>query len=257
MSAELTFPTGVLFSFLLALARVSGAISFVPLPGLKGMPEQARAALAFCLTLALYSRWPVMSWEGLTLIRLAGLTLSEAAVGIAIGVFVAIVLEAFAMAAQVFGVQAGYAYASAVNPETEADSGVLLILAQTASGLLFFALGLHRDFLLVLARSFEAIPAGRWALSLRSAETLIAFASNLFSAGVRMALPIVALLLMLDLALALLGRLNQQLQLLSLAFPVKMLISLVTLGWISWVFPRLLVELSAKALQAIGRATGL
>jgi flagellar biosynthesis protein FliR len=256
MPAELSFPAPFLFSFLMALARVSGAIAFVPLPGLRGMPEQARVALAVCLTLALYSRWPVMNLEGMTLIRLAGLTLAEAAVGITMGVFVAIVLEAFSMAAQVFGVQAGYAYASTVNPETEADSGVLVILAQTTAGLLFFAIGLHRDFLLILARSFESIPAGHWAPSIRSADTLIRFASSLFSAGVRLALPIVALLLMLDLALALLGRLNQQLQLLSLAFPVKMLLSLITLGWIAWVFPRLLVELGGQAFQAIGRATG-
>ena len=52
----------------------------------------------------------------------------------------------------------------------------------------------------------------------------------MFSVGLRLALPVVALLVMVDVALALLGRLNPQLQLLSLAFPVKMLTALLAAG---------------------------
>ena len=47
----------------------------------------------------------------------------------------------------------------------------------------------------------------------------------------RLALPVVALLMLVDLALALLGRLNAQLQLLTLAFPAKMLAALLLLAW--------------------------
>ncbi len=55
--------------------------------------------------------------------------------------------------------------------------------------------------------------------------------------GVRLALPVVALLVMVDIALALLGRLNAQLQLLSLAFPAKMLVALLMLGWMAAAVP--------------------
>ena len=60
---------------------------------------------------------------------------------------------------------------------------------------------------------------------------MIHLGSNLFSVGVRLALPVVALLVMVDVALALMGRLNAQLQLLSLAFPAKMLVALLVLAW--------------------------
>jgi len=43
---------------------------------------------------------------------------------------------------------------------------------------------------------------------------------------------------MVDVALASLGRLNAQLQLLIMAFPVKMLIGLGLLAWIMVLFPR-------------------
>jgi flagellar biosynthesis protein FliR len=51
-------------------------------------------------------------------------------------------------------------------------------------------------------------------------------------------------------ALALLGRLNQQLHLLSLAFPVKMLVALLVLSWIAILFPRVMSEFSAQAWTA-------
>ena len=49
----------------------------------------------------------------------------------------------------------------------------------------------------------------------------IRLGATLFSVGMRLALPVVALLVMVDVALALLGRINAQLQLLTLAFPAK------------------------------------
>ena len=79
----------------------------------------------------------------------------------------------------------------------------------------FFAMGLDREVLRLFARSLgksrpEPSCSGRSA-----AESLIRLASSLFSRGLRLALPVVALLVMVDMALALLGRVNAQLQLLS------------------------------------------
>ncbi len=257
MHADLTLSTGTLFAFLLVLARVGGALVFVPLPGLKSSPDAVRAALSLAFTFALYGQWPPVEAAAVTSARLIGWTLSEAAVGIAIGVSVAIVLEAFLLAAQVLGLQAGYAYASTVDPNTQADSGILLVFAQLISGMLFFALGLDRDVFRLFAESLGRIPAGSFAFQSGSADALIRLGSSLFSVGVRLALPVVALLILVDVALALLGRLNAQLQLLTLAFPVKMLAALIVLGWIASVFPRLMREISGQAWAAAHQSLGL
>lgn len=257
MPASLTLSAGTLFSFLLVLARISGALAFVPLPGLKGVPEPARVALAVGITIALFTRWPVVETSQVTAAVIAGWIAAEAALGIAVGVSIAIVLEAFAFAAQVLGLQAGYAYASTIDPNTEADSGVLLIFAQLMAGMLFFALGLDRELLRLFALSLERVPVGHYALSLSSADAVIRLGSALFSVGLRLALPVVALLVMVDLALALLGRVNAQLQLLSLAFPAKMLTALALLAITGAIFPRILQELAGYAWKTVGRMLGL
>ena len=67
--------------------------------------------------------------------------------GIGIGLSVAFATEAFSVGAQVIGLQAGYSFASTVDPQTQADSTVLVVLAQLAAGLLFFSMGMDRDII--------------------------------------------------------------------------------------------------------------
>ena len=257
MHGNLALSAGTLYAFLLVLARVGGALIFVPIPGFRAAPEMVRAVLALGFTVALFGRWPAVDATQIGPATLAGWVLSESALGLAIGVSVAIALEALMLAAQVLGLQAGYAYASTIDPNTEADSGILLVFAQLMAGMLFFAMGLDRETLRLFAQSLDRIPAGAYIFGRASAEPLIRLGAILFSVGVRLALPVVALLVMVDVALALLGRLNAQLQLLSLAFPVKMLTALVVLSWAAAVFPRVMHEISGQAMAAAHRMLGL
>ncbi len=122
MHAELTLPLSALFGFLLVLARVGGAFIFVPLPGLNAGPELARVMLAAGFTLALFPLWPAVPVAGIGVGQLVVWVFSEAAFGITIGVAVAFLIETLMVAAQVLGLQAGYSYASTVDPTTQADS---------------------------------------------------------------------------------------------------------------------------------------
>jgi flagellar biosynthetic protein FliR len=116
---------------------------------------------------------------------------------------------------------------------------------------------MDRMVIRLFAHSLDTVPAGTYPFSRRSAEPLIRLGSALFASGFRLALPVVALLTMVDVALALLGRLNQQLQLLSLAFPAKMLAALLILSWILSLVPRLMSEFGGQAWTAAGRVLGL
>lgn len=257
MPANLTLQASMLCSFLLVLARVGAAMVFVPIPGFNATAGPARAALAAGFALALFPVWPEVRVSTITPGTLAVWVVAESAVGVAIGVSVAIVLEAFMVAGQVLGLQAGYAYAQTIDPTTQADAGILMIVAQLLAGLFFFALGLDRDVLRLFGESLEKIPVGSYPLAGSAGETVIRLGAQMFSVGVRLALPVVALLVLVDVALALLGRLNSQLQLLSLAFPVKMLLALAVLSWIAVLFPRLLRDFSWLGQGAARRMLGL
>jgi flagellar biosynthesis protein FliR len=256
MHDSFTLSMDALYSFLLALARVASAITFVPLPGMTAAPQPIRAAFALTCTFALYTLWPVVHATEVTGATLVVWVAAEASLGIAIGLCVAIVLEGFSFAAQMLGVPAGYGFASTVDPNSEADSTVLVVLAQLIAGLLFFALGLHREVLRLFALSMERIP-GAYVFNRASVDTLVHASADLLLIGVRLALPVTALMVMVDVAVALLGRLNAQLQLMSLAFPAKMLVALLMLGWLAEAFPRLLTEAAVHGWSAAHRMLGL
>jgi flagellar biosynthesis protein FliR len=257
MPASIALPWGTLYSFLLVLARVSGAFVFVPLPGMTAAPGVARAVLAVGLTVALAARWPAVDASSMSAARFVGWAVVEAGVGVSIGVAISMIVEAFTLAAQILSQGAGYGYASIVDPNTQADSGILLVMAQLFAGLLFFATGLDREVLRLFALSLERVPPGSYRFGLSSAESLIHLGANLFSVALRLALPVVALLVMVDIALALVSRVNTQLHLLTMAFPAKMLLALLVLSWIAVLFPRICREIGGVALATAHHALGL
>jgi flagellar biosynthetic protein FliR len=228
-----------LFGFLLTLVRVGGIFVFVPIPGLKSAVDPARILLLLGVTIALYPVWPHPASDvspGLFVLWL----MSETALGIGIGLAVAFAVEAFTVGAQVIGLQAGYSFASTVDPFTQADSTVLVMLAQTSAGLLFFATGLDRDVLRIFARSLVTFPPGSFVMSRGATEIILLAGSTMFSTGLRLALPVMAIMLMVEISLALLGRVNSQLHLMAIAFPIKMMLGLGMLAWLAVLLPALL-----------------
>jgi flagellar biosynthetic protein FliR len=253
---QLTFSLSAVFGFVLVLARVAGAFVFVPIPGVNAGPEAARIVLALSFTLALFPRWPHVNLTEPYIGALVLALLAEAALGLTIGVAVSVLAESFLLAGQIIGLQAGYGFASTIDPTTQADSGILVVFAQLIAGLLFFALGLEREVIRVFARSLDAFPVGTFVLAPAGAEQILRLASGIFSTGLRLAMPVLALLLMVDLALALLGRLNQQLQLLILAFPIKMMAALGLLATMAALFPRVYRGYAEQVLARVATVAG-
>jgi len=254
MRADLILSTATLLGFLLTLARVSGVFVFVPIPGMGSQSNSARIVLALSITVALYPYWPHPSGEvggGL----LAMWLVSEAALGIGMGLSVSFIIESFNVAGQIMGLQAGFAYASTIDPNSQADSSVLVVFAEMASGLIFFALGLHREVFRIFARSMEVAPAGSFTLARGAGAQLILMGGVMFSTAMRLAMPVVAVLLLVDISLALLGRVNAQLQLLTIAFPVKMLVGLAVFSWLLLLAPVLLRSDASAAFRAVQSLT--
>jgi len=253
MHGEVTLGASLPLGFLLTLVRVAGVFVFVPIPGVSATLNPSRIVLALGITLALFALWPHVAPDpsiGQFILWIA----LEAALGVGIGLAVGFVTEAFALAAQAMGLQAGYAFASTIDPSTQADSTVLGVFTQLAVGLIFFTAGLHREVIRALALSLETYPAGSFVLSHRAAEQLVLIGSTMFSTGIRLALPIIAALIMIDISLALLGRINAQLQLLTIAFPAKMIVGLALLGWMTLLYP---VLFRATANTTFAAARGL
>lgn len=237
-------------AFLLTLARVGSAFAFLPMPGWRGAPDLARVALILALSVSLArlrdgARLPATS--GALVLWMMG----ELAFGLAAGLIVAFVSEGLLLAAQTVSTQAGYSFATTFDPSSQADSGVLQLFMTLGANLLFFAAGLDHAILRVFAASLERWPAGGIA-GIELAGTVIRFGAVALESGLRLAVPIAGFLFLTDLFLALAGRLHAQLQLLSVAFPVKMLAALAGLAMLAPVVASLFFSAAAKSERALG-----
>ena len=198
MGTELTLDVGTLYSFLLVLARISGAFIFVPIPGIQAGPQIARAVIAVSMTLALEPRWPTIDPSGMNILLLTGWLLAEGGMGLAVGLLVAFLFDTFQMGAQIISLQAGYSFASTVDPTSGADSSVLISISQTAAGLIFFATGMDRQILRAFADSLSSQPPGHFSITLPMVYRMIQAGASIFSTGLRLVLPLLALLLMVE-----------------------------------------------------------
>lgn len=231
MGTEALFSYATLWGFLFTLARVSGVFALLPLAAFRAAPEAAKIVMSLAFTVILWPEWKSpMAANDATIGRIvAGLT-GEMVLGLAIGLIVAIVLELFTVAAQIVSLQAGFGFASTFDPTSGADSTVLITLAQLTAGLLFFTTGGDRVLVRVLADSLRLCPPESFTVSRGWAEPVVRFSSTIFSSGLRLASPVIALLLLADFSLAVLGRMQQQLHLVSLTMPVKLAASMLLLS---------------------------
>jgi flagellar biosynthetic protein FliR len=251
MGTELKLDTGTLYSFLMVLARISGAFIYIPLPGMKAGPQPARVILAVSMTFVLFSSWPVIDASHVNIGLLIGWMLAEGGLGLAVGLATSFLMEGFQMGAQIISLQAGYSFATTIDPTSGADSGVLLTIAQMTAGLLFFATGMDRQILLIFARSLTTHPPGQFAVSPAVVTMLIQTSAMIFTTGFRLVLPLAGLLMLVEVSLALLARLNSQLHLMMVAFPIKLLLSLALLSWLVLIFPKVFAQSSGRILQLV------
>lgn len=242
-----------LYGFLLVLARVGGLFVAVPVPGSWALAAPARVLFVVAMTLGLAPLWPrivprstgeLALWMGL-----------EAAFGLGVGLILGFVTEALLMGAQSMALQAGFSYASMIDPNSQANSSVLQLLAQLTANLLFFSAGLDHAALRALARSLDAFPPGQRWESRAWVEAAGAGGAAMMDLGLRLALPVAGLLLLADVTLALASKLQAQLQLLTMAFPLKMLMALAALAALAplavWIH-RTAARTALESLRALG-----
>lgn len=252
MHTEVAINFGVLYSFLVVLARVSGFFVFVPLPGINAVPASSRIVLALALTFCLLPLWPPIEAEVQTG-ELVIWAIFEFAIGLVTGVGVAFLLESFQVAAQSIGLQAGFSYASTIDPSTQADIAVLQTVLQLFSGVLFFALGLDRHVLRLLAIGLDGRPSRAVISKVFNPQVIIQFGSWMLGVGMRLALPVMGFLVILDLTFAVLSKVHSQLQLLSLSFSVKMLAGLAMFAATLSLCPSIMENAAARTFGVLAR----
>ena len=228
--------TTFLSAMTLALVRVSGMVAFAPFFSSDAIPVRAKAvfagAVAFLLA-PLVAALPHAHTE----LSLAAL-LGELAVGLVYGLSLALLSEMLIFAGQIVGLQFSFSLVNLLDPTSSIQTPLLGELFQLLGVLVIIAAGLDRILLASMVRSFRAVPLGAYALQPTSALAIVQAASGVFLAALELAAPVLAATMLVEMAIALMGKLSPQLPVMSLSVPLKTLTGFVVLTGALALWPR-------------------
>jgi flagellar biosynthetic protein FliR len=220
----------------LALVRVSGMVLFAPFFSSTALPVRAKAAfvLAVAYLLApLVATLPHATAEiGFSAI------LGELAVGLIYGLTLALLNEALLFAGQIAGVQFSFSLVNLMDPSSPIETPLLGTLFQLMGTLVLLAAGLDRILLASMVRSFRAVPLGSYVLAPVTGLALVRAAGGLFVAALELAAPVLAATMLVEIAVALLGKLSPQLPVMFLTVPLKTLTGFAILAGSLALWPR-------------------
>ncbi len=244
---------------LLVLARVAGIFSVAPVLGHARVPPQVRIILSVGLTLAVAPLAPLPEALQTGTAGFVALLAREAAIGLSIGYLCALLISAAQTAGELVDHQIGFGLSGIVDPLTNNQMPVIARFLQMFATMVFLASGAHHWLIRALVDSYRVIGPGADADLSRAAAPVTAVFVTVFLTALKIAGPILGVLLLCDICLGLVARTTPQLNLLMVGFPLKIGVGvaavLVALPVIGVVLARLMTGIYGDAM-ALARAMG-
>ncbi len=217
-----------LIGFFPVLVRVSGLVMAAPIIGGRGVPPQVRVALTFVTALLLYPSLSVPPVPS-TVLSYFAVIIRELLVGLGLGFSVTLVFSAIYLAGQLIDVPMGFGMVNVVDPQSGTQVPILAQFQYILAALIFFSVGGHHALLQALAASFALIPIGSGLPKGNLAGVVVQIFASMFYLGVRLSLPLVAGLVLTDVALGIIARAVPRVNVFMLEFPAKILLGLLLL----------------------------
>ena len=209
----------------LVMLRCTGLVFTAPIFGHHSIPTLVKFGLAAALAVAL-DKTAGTSAGALPLLFAAPI---ELIIGISLGYILSLGFQGVEIAGRVISIQLGLSLAAVFSPTEEEASTAIDPFFSVMAGLVFLAMNLHLAVVQTLAHSFAIYPiGGGWPadLAMTGAQTI----ALVLELGVRVALPIALVLLLVELSVALLARAIPQINVFILGLPLKMLVGIAVLA---------------------------
>lgn len=215
--------------FVFPLTRILGLLATAPVFNNGGLPIRVRLIAGLAIALALAPALPPMpaipagSWIGLIVLA------EQLLIGVVLGFALRITFAVVDVAGELIGLQMGLSFATFFDPGSGGQTPVVSEFLGLLTTLIFLALNGHLLSLSVLAESFTLLPVSTSPIHAAAFSSLTRWAAVLFSMGLLLSLPLITALLVANIALGVLARIAQQLNLFAVGFPVTLALGFLVL----------------------------
>ena len=223
---------GQISTFFLVFLRAAAFMMSGPLFSIKGVPPLLKVGFSLALAAVIF---PVVEFktplpDGFWGYGLA--VISETGVGLLLGTAVTMILNSIRMAGQFIDLQIGYAMASLIDPMNGATSTLLSQYLYLLMLVFFLLMDGHYTLIMGLAKSYQLVPLSTASFSGSVSLVLLKIFSGAFTIALQVSAPVLAVLLVTDLALGFLARTAPQINVFLTGFPIKIAAGLLTISFL-------------------------
>ncbi len=252
---------GRLVILVLALARVAGLFIMGPIFASRAAPLRVRAALVFFITIAMLPVLRATPSPGAEVgpLALAGMLAFETAIGFTIGLVAQFIFGAVQMGGQLAGIEMGIGLSNLIDPQTQEHITSLAQWQNLLALLVFLSVDGHHVLIRAVADSFQILPLGGGMPAASGFGMVLDLAGGLFVVALKVAAPVLVLLLLVNAAMGVLAKLIPQLNVFIVGFPLNVAAGLFVLAASQPFTVRLLVTSFSEvgsSLEAVLRALG-
>ena len=197
------------------LTRILGLVAAAPVFGNTAVPMLVKTTLGVLLAAIIGPTLPPVPAVDPT-------SWAELLIGVAMGFAMRLVFAAVEFAGEVASSTMGFSFATFFDPSSAGRSSAISQFLALVATMAFLAMNAHLVLIEALAESFFTLPISATPMSLSAPLEMVRWGSRVFSAGLQIAMPIVAAMLITNIALAILTRAAPQLNLFGIGFPITL-----------------------------------
>jgi flagellar biosynthetic protein FliR len=210
---------GQFLILVLVAVRVSGFVVVSPFPG-ANVPRSQKVGLVLAISWIVASSTPGPRFLLEPNLALIGAAWTELGIGILIGFVLRIMVSAAEVAGEVMSHATGLGSPSLFDPTLGGEQTPLSQGFTFLATLLLLTSGAHRVALAYLMGSFRSLPVGSDAHPEASAIELANLAGHSMAVGLQIALPVLAICLLIQAGLGLVARVAPSLQVFNVGFAI-------------------------------------
>lgn len=211
------------------LTRILALIASAPVLGNQQFPLTAKIGLGVLLTMlvapTLSAPPDVSPGSAYGMLLLA----REILIGIGMGLAIRVVFVAVNMAGDMIGLQMGLGFAQFYDPQSNAQVPVVGQFLGLLATLVFLSVNGHLLMIATLVESFQNVPPEATLSLAAGSMALVQWGSMIIQAAVQLSLPLIAVLLITNSALAVLTRASPQLNIFAIGFPITLGVGFIAL----------------------------
>lgn len=208
--------------------RILALLSTAPLFAEKTITKKLKIGLAMMITFLVGPTLPLTDDHAQASFTAIGLIFQQVAIGATLGFTMQLAFSAVKMAGEIIGLQMGLSFATFFDPSAGPNTPMIARILNTLFLLLFLCFNGHLWLISMLGDSFYTLPISDTPLNSGGFMAVAMLGGTIFTQGLKLALPLIGLLLTLNIVLGLLNRLTPQLSVFVIGFPVTLLAGLAS-----------------------------